>query len=199
MASVLCVVAHPDDETMLCGGSLARLAARGVAVTVVSLTRGEGGEVGEPPLCAPAELGPVREQEMRCAVEKLGGRRLEFLGYVDPRVGPDNTLFAPEADFDELVAQLARAITGLAPQAVLAHGSNGEYGHPAHQLVHRAVRQAIHTLAATEPGAPPFYSFAASYPAHPYIRAWRMPTMPPTWWWTCRRISTAKRRRRCAT
>jgi LmbE family N-acetylglucosaminyl deacetylase len=52
MASLLCLVAHPDDETMLCGGTQALLAARGVETHMVCLTRGEGGELGEPPRSA---------------------------------------------------------------------------------------------------------------------------------------------------
>lgn len=156
---------------MLCGGTLARLATQGVAVHVLSLTRGEGGEAGEPPRCSRAELGGVREQEMRCAVEKLGVRTLTFLGYVDPEVGPGDTLFAPEADFDTLVGQIADAIRRLGPDAVLSHGTNGEYGHPAHKLTHTATKQAVISLSAS-PGfrVPPLYSFSAIYPAHPYPR-----------------------------
>ena len=171
MAMLLCVVAHPDDETMLCGGTLARLAARDVAVHILSLTRGEGGEAGEPPRCSRAELGAVREQEMRCAVEKLGVRTLTFLGYVDPEVGPDDTLFAPEANFDTLVGQIADVIRRLGPGAALTHGSNGEYGHPAHKLTHAATKQAVISLPATMGRlAPPLYSFSAMYPGHPYPR-----------------------------
>jgi N-acetylglucosamine malate deacetylase 2 len=165
MPSLLCVVAHPDDETMLCGGTLARLAARGVAVHLLSLTRGEGGETGEPPLCTRAELGCVREDEMRCAAEKLGASSLTFLNYVDPEVGPDDTLFAPKADVDVLVGQIAKMMRLHQPEVVLMHGSNGEYGHPAHKLAHAATRQA-----ATSGLAPLLYSFSASYPAHPYPR-----------------------------
>ena len=165
MDSVLCVVAHPDDETMLCGGTLARLAAAGVEVSVLSLTRGEGGETGEPPLCDRAELGRVREHEMRCAVQKLGVSHLDFLDYVDPDVGPNDTLFAPEADFDVLVGQIAEVVRRQKPDVVLTHGSNGEYGHPAHKLAHTATRQAAGTGS-----APVLYSFQASYAAHPYTR-----------------------------
>jgi N-acetylglucosamine malate deacetylase 2 len=171
MPGLLCVVAHPDDETMLCGGTLALLAARGVAVHLVSLTRGEGGEAGEPPRCSRAELGAVREQEMRCAAEKLGAHTLSFLGYVDPEVGPDDQLFAPQADFNTLVGQIAEVIQQLGPEAVLTHGSNGEYGHPAHKLTHTATKQAVISLPARVGLAvPPLYSFSAMYPGHPYPR-----------------------------
>lgn len=167
MPSLLCVVAHPDDETILCGGTLALLAARGVAVHVVCLTRGEGGELGEPPLCSRVELGEVREQELVRAVGKLGGKSLTFLGYVDPVVGPANTLSAPEHDPVMLAGQIVNCIKQFAPEVVLTHGSNGEYGHPAHQLVHTTVLAAVASLKEL---APLLYSFAASYPAHPYPR-----------------------------
>jgi N-acetylglucosamine malate deacetylase 2 len=168
MPSLLCVVAHPDDETMLCGGTLAWLASRGTGVDILSLTRGEGGETGEPPRCGRAELGALREKEMRCAAAELGARSLDFLGYVDPEVGPDNTLFAPAADIDVLVGQIASWIGKLAPEVVLTHGSNGEYGHPAHKLTHAATKQAVTLLAGTF--RPPLYSFSANYPKHPYPR-----------------------------
>lgn len=167
MPALLCVVAHPDDETILCGGTLALLAARGVAVQVVCLTRGEGGELGEPPVCSRAELGQVREQELVKAVGKLGGKSLTFLGYVDPVVGPDNTLSAPEHDPVMLAGQVVNCIKQFAPQVVLTHGSNGEYGHPAHQLVHTSVLAACASL---QDSAPLLYSFAATYPQHPYPR-----------------------------
>lgn len=167
MSSLVCVVAHPDDETILCGGTLALLAARGVAVHVVCLTRGEGGELGEPALCSRPELGLVRERELVNAVGKLGGKSLTFLGYVDPTVGPDNILAAPEHNPLMLAGQVVNCMKQFAPQVVLTHGSNGEYGHPAHQLVHTTVLAAVASL---RDAAPWLYSFAASYPEHPYPR-----------------------------
>lgn len=167
MTSLLCVVAHPDDETILCGGTLALLAARGVAVHVACLTRGEGGEMGEPPLCARERLGEVREQELVRAVGALGGKSLTFLGYVDPMVGPDNTLSAPEHDPVMLAGQIVNCIKQFAPEVVLTHGSDGEYGHPAHTVTHAAVMAAVASLGDS---APLLYSFAANYPAHPYPR-----------------------------
>jgi LmbE family N-acetylglucosaminyl deacetylase len=167
MPSVLCLVAHPDDETILCGGTLALLAAKGVAVHLALLTRGEGGEVGEPPLSERDGLGEVREREMVCAAGKLGARSLTFLGYVDPTVGPDDALFAPEHDPAMLSGQIIASLKQAGAQVLLTHGSNGEYGHPAHQLVHRQALIAAMSLGAE---APVVYSFAASYPAHPYPR-----------------------------
>lgn len=172
--SVLCLVAHPDDETILCGGTLAMLAAKGAAVHVACLTRGEGGELGEPPLAGRENLGDVREQEMVCAVGKLGGRSLTFLGYADPAVGEGDTLFAPEHDPVMLAGQITAAIKQCRAHVVLTHGSNGEYGHPAHVLLHQTTVAAIAALqkeSQTLPAASPdLYTFAAHYPNHPRPR-----------------------------
>lgn len=169
--SAICLVAHPDDETMLCGGTLALLATRGVAVHIVCLTRGEGGELGEPPLTTRAQLGEVREAEMVNAVRALGGRSLTFLDYADPTVGPGEALFAPEHDPVMLAGQIVNGIEQFKPQILLTHGSNGEYGHPAHKLLHELTKVAIATLVkerATH--IPAWWTFAAAYPAHPYPR-----------------------------
>jgi N-acetyl-1-D-myo-inositol-2-amino-2-deoxy-alpha-D-glucopyranoside deacetylase len=164
----MCLVAHPDDETILCGGTLALLAGRGVAVHVVCLTRGEGGEVGEPPRATREQLGDVREQEMVNAVRALGGKSLTFLGYVDPTFGPDEALFAPEHDPALLAGQIINCVKQFKPQVLLTHGSNGEYGHPAHKLLHAMSRVAVASLIEEKYApVPEWWSFAAAYPAHP--------------------------------
>lgn len=157
---------------MLCGGALALLAACGMEVHLLSLTRGEGGELGEPPLTDREHLGEVRERELTCAARRLGCRGPLFLDYVDPTVGPGETLFAPEHDFDTLTAQIVRVLLQVQAGVLLTHGSNGEYGHPAHQLVHRAALAAARHPALVREGLPPLlvYGFAASYPNHPYPR-----------------------------
>jgi LmbE family N-acetylglucosaminyl deacetylase len=143
------------------------LAARGVAVHVACLTRGEGGELGEPPLTDRAHLGEVREQEMVCAVGQLGGKSLTFLDYTDPEVGPGEALSAPQADPRLLAGQIINCVKQCGAEVVLTHGSNGEYGHPAHQLVHATALIAVASLGDS---APALYSFAAAYPDHPYPR-----------------------------
>src|SRR5512140_2421533 len=165
--NALAVFAHPDDETMLCGGTLALLALGGWKVHYLSATRGEGGEVGDPPVCTPEQLGEVRELELVNAVGALGGSSLTFLGYVDPRVGPEDQLFAYKANLTVLAGQIAASIRQVAPEAVFTHGSNGEYGHPAHLLTHQAVGIAVASLGEQ---APLLYTVAASYPGHPRPR-----------------------------
>jgi len=164
--TLLCIVAHPDDETMLTGGVLAMLAERGVAVYVLCATRGEGGEVGEPPVCTRDELARVREAELRCAATALGARSVEFLGYVDPAVGPDGEGRAFEADRAGFESRIVAAIRRLRPAGLLTHGSRGEYGHPGHLLVHRTVLGA-HRIIRSQPAAPPaLYTFCAAVPGH---------------------------------
>jgi LmbE family N-acetylglucosaminyl deacetylase len=165
--NIIALFAHPDDETMLAGGTLALLAQNGASVHYLCATRGEGGEIGEPPLCTQEQLGEVREKEMACAVQALGGRSLTFLDYVDPRVGADNTLFAYSDNLTELVEQVAAQIRQFDAQIVISHGSNGEYGHPAHLLTHQAAHMAIESL---DGGGPGFYTTAAIFPEHPRPR-----------------------------
>jgi LmbE family N-acetylglucosaminyl deacetylase len=164
---ILYFVAHPDDETIFAGGLTALLAEHGAAVHILSATRGEGGETGEPPLCTRAELGGVREAEMRCAAEALGAASLEFLGYRDPEVGPDDLLFAFADDVHEVAARLAERIRARRPEVVICHGTNGEYGHPAHKLVSQTARLAVDSLGTQ---APIVYSFSADYLEHPRPR-----------------------------
>ncbi|GAB4571467.1 MAG: N-acetyl-1-D-myo-inositol-2-amino-2-deoxy-alpha-D -glucopyranoside deacetylase [Anaerolineae bacterium] len=158
---VLGIFAHPDDETIMLGGTLAMLHARHVQTHLTLATRGEGGELGEPPVVPDrALLGAVREQELRCATARLGVTSLHLLGYIDPEVGLENTLRPFDADFEELVTRISTIIGEVRADVVLAHGPDGEYGHPAHQLIYRAVRAAV------ESHAPhvPFYSVAANVP-----------------------------------
>ncbi len=165
--NILTFYAHPDDETMLAGGTLALLARLGATVHYMAATRGEGGENGEPPVCSLEELGQVREQEMICAVRALGGSEVTFMDYTDPRVGPDNALFAYTEDLPAVVSLLKETITRLKIDALFTHGSNGEYGHPAHLFTHRAARRAVEELGAA---GPLLYSTHAAFPEHPRPR-----------------------------
>ncbi len=159
--NVLCCFAHPDDETFMAGGILAMLSACGVRTRVVCATRGEGGEAGEPPVVSDrADLGSAREAELRCALDRLGVHSLVLLDYVDPDIGPGDALGPFDADFDTLAGQIAAQIAGMPADAVLAHGPDGEYGHPAHRLIYRATLEAVQRQ-----GRPvSFYSTAARVP-----------------------------------
>lgn len=157
---VLVVLAHPDDETF-CSGLIAEMSGRGIEVTVLCLTRGEGGPTGG---IERSELGRAREEEMRRACEVLGVNRLVFLDHVDP-VASKYRVFAPDVSVDFLVEQMASELGGSS--LVISHGSNGEYWHPAHLLVFQAVRASLRHWT----GDPPdWLTFMARQPNHPMPR-----------------------------
>jgi LmbE family N-acetylglucosaminyl deacetylase len=143
MSRILAVGAHPDDETAFAGGMLARYAAAGDDVRIVCVTRGEGGEVGDPPLCSIDELGVVRERELRCAAAALGAREAVFLGFTDPRIAVGEPGRPIDASLDDFATAIRDVFYRLQPDLVLTHGSNGEYGHAQHVFTHRAVRAAV--------------------------------------------------------
>lgn len=167
MVKVLAFFAHPDDETMFIGGTLAYLALHGGEIHYLSATRGEGGEVGDPPLCTQDELGRVRERELKCAVRALGGKALSFLDYRDPVIGKEDELFPFTDDEDELVRKLQAHLIELDPEVIITHGSDGEYGHPGHVLAHRALVRAVRGLKGYHPVV---YTVSPSYPGAPRPR-----------------------------
>lgn len=158
-SAVLAVSAHPDDDTLFAGGSLARWAGEGYAVYTLCTTRGEGGEVGDLNLPSKAELGKHREQEARCAAAELGEKDIFFLDYEDPAMEIDGVARPIEATLDEFSAAIAAHLDRLRPAIVLTHGSDGEYGHPQHRFTHLAARAAIQRLAPWRPRE--FYTWMA--------------------------------------
>ncbi|RLD00717.1 MAG: hypothetical protein DRI46_06730 [Chloroflexi bacterium] len=140
---ILAFFAHPDDETMFLGGTLTYLAAQGAEVHYLCATRGEGGEMGDPPICERAELGLVREKELGCAIKALGGTSLAFLGFKDPEVGPEGELYPFSKDLAPVVRELSEFLDKIRPDVVLTHGPGGEYGHPGHIQAHQAVIEAL--------------------------------------------------------
>jgi N-acetylglucosamine malate deacetylase 2 len=130
-------LAHPDDETF-CSGLLCELVARGAQVHLVCLTRGEGGRTGGR---SREDLATVREAEMRAASRELGAASVDFLGFIDPT--PTRfRLYAPEVSVNELASLISRRLRQSKPEWIITHGSGGEYWHPAHILLHRAVARA---------------------------------------------------------
>jgi N-acetylglucosamine malate deacetylase 2 len=168
--NILAFFAHPDDETMLAGGTLALLAQQGASVHYLCATRGEGGEAGTPPLCERSQLGQLRTQEMDCAVRQLGGRSLAFLDYQDPLVGDNNELFAYCDNVDLLAEQVREHMDRVSASAILSHGSSGEYGHPAHLITHQAALQAVQSKGSAARNEPLFYTVQADFPGHPKPR-----------------------------
>jgi LmbE family N-acetylglucosaminyl deacetylase len=119
------VFAHPDDESLGLGGTLARYAADGVATYLVTATAGDRGRyfdnAGRP---SDEEVGRVRAGELRAAAAVLGVRDLALLGYRDGEL--DRT--APA----EVVGRIAAELRRHRPQVVVTFGPDGAYGHPDH-------------------------------------------------------------------
>lgn len=164
---ILTIFAHPDDETMFAGGTLALLARSAAHMHYLAATRGEGGEAGEPPVSPQDQLGIYRQRELACAIQALGGGNLAFLNYIDPIIGEDHQLYPYTQDIDALVTKIQSHIQTIRPDFIITHGTNGEYGHPGHILTHNAVCQANLNLGREAPG---LYSFSATYPHHPRPR-----------------------------
>jgi len=133
---LMCVLAHPDDESLGTGGTLARYAAEGVETYLITGTRGERGWFGDekdnPGLTA---LGQMREKELLGASEALGIRELHFMDYIDGDLDQ-----APHA---EAVAKIVTHIRGIKPQVVITFGPEGSYGHPDHIAICQFATAAI--------------------------------------------------------
>lgn len=154
---VVVVVAHPDDE-VFCSGLICELKHRGAHISVLCLTRGEGGPCDG---YAREELGEIRSAEMKKSCDELGIDELAFLGHIDP-VAKGFKVFAPDVSVEELARQIGDHIEGA--DLVLSHGSNGEYWHPAHLLVFGAVQQVIDSLGAASPTWMTFFARQIGHP-----------------------------------
>jgi N-acetyl-1-D-myo-inositol-2-amino-2-deoxy-alpha-D-glucopyranoside deacetylase len=128
--TLMAVFAHPDDEAFGIGGTLARYGAdAAVRVVLVCATRGEAGEISDPKLATPEQLGEVREQELRCACQKLQVDDVYFLGYRDSGMAgtPENE--APgalaTADPDEVVGKIVAHIRRERPDVMVTFDETG--------------------------------------------------------------------------
>lgn len=143
MPGLLAFHAHPDDEVTSTGGTLARYAAAGEQVVVVTATDGAEGEVHnyEDHEAIKARLAEVRAEELAAALEALGVEHSEFLGYRDSGMMGDPANDHPDcfwqASFTEATERLVRIIRRYQPEVMVIYDPYGGYGHPDHINVHR--------------------------------------------------------------
>ena len=177
---LLLVHAHPDDEVLSNGATMAGYAKQGATVVLVTCTRGELGEIVAPDLAGlteqdPDGLGLHRESELAEALARLGTARHYWLGgrgrWRDSGMAglPDNdhpAAFA-RADPDEAVRAMAAILRDERPQVVVTYDPDGGYGHPDHIQAHRV------TMAALDPAADPGFAPELGAP-------WRVPKV----YWT---------------
>src|SRR6266567_5145424 len=147
---LLGVFAHPDDEGTMSAASL-QYSTLGVETGLVCATRGEVGEIADPALATPENLGEVREEEMRAAAGVLGVRNLWFLDYRDSGMAgtPENEdprAFG-HAGAAEVVGKLVAIIRQFSPQVMVTFDESGAYGHPDHIAIYRHTTSAFHAAA----------------------------------------------------
>ena len=157
---LLLVHAHPDDETITSGVTMARYVAEGASVTLLTCTLGEEGEVLVPELAQLAadqadQLGGYRIWELRAAMVELGVTDVRFLG--GPGRWRDSGMIGTpanenprafwNADLDEAVAAAVAVVREVRPQVLVTYDENGGYGHPDHIQAHRVAMGAVDAAA----------------------------------------------------
>jgi len=133
--------AHPDDEAIATGGTMARASSEGHRVVLVSATRGELGEHAPGALAPGESLVERRVAELHDAAAILGVDRVEFLGYLDSGMAGEPTNGAEgsfaSADVEEAAVRLAGILAEEGADVLTIYDENGNYGHPDHIQVHR--------------------------------------------------------------
>jgi N-acetyl-1-D-myo-inositol-2-amino-2-deoxy-alpha-D-glucopyranoside deacetylase len=153
---LLLVHAHPDDETINNGVTMAKYAKEGVQVTLVTCTRGEEGEVLVSELSNLAsdkddKLGQHREIELKDAMAHLGITDFRFLGAPDKKWRDSGMMGTPhndrsdvfwQSDLDESANELVKVMLEIKPQVLITYDEFGGYGHPDHVKAHRVAMRA---------------------------------------------------------
>lgn len=160
---LLFVHAHPDDETLTTGATIAHYAERGAQVQVLTCTLGEEGEVigdrwAQLAVDHADQLGGYRIGELTAALAALGVDRPRFLGGAGrwrdsgmEGTPPRHRERFVDGDFAEQTAALAAVIDDLRPHVVVTYDPNGGYGHPDHIHTHRVTTAAVEAAAWSVP------------------------------------------------
>jgi LmbE family N-acetylglucosaminyl deacetylase len=156
----MAVLAHPDDESLGCGGTLAKYAAEGVEVSLVIATRGQSGRYkghGQPPEHpGRVALARIREDELRAAASALGVRDPVLLDHEDKDLD--------RAEPRRVIRQIAFELRRVRPQVVITFPPDGAYGHPDHIAISQFTTAAV--VAAADPA---FQVDAVGLPHAPHV------------------------------
>lgn len=153
---LLLVHAHPDDESINNGATMAAYVARGAQVTLVTCTRGEEGEILVPELAHLASdkddgLGAHREIELAAAMKELGVTDFRFLGFPEKSWRDSGMIGTPQnarpdvfwnCELDEAARELEKVIHEIKPHVLITYDENGGYGHPDHIKAHQVAMRA---------------------------------------------------------
>ncbi|MCH8350869.1 MAG: PIG-L family deacetylase [Chloroflexi bacterium] len=181
--TALAVFAHPDDEGFSCGGTLAKLVALGIRVTVVCATNGDVGEISDPSLATPETLAQVRKGELRRAMTVTGVPDLRFLDYRDSGMEGSTDNQHPnslrQAQEHQVIQRLSDIINEVRPALVITHDPTGGYGHPDHIAVYRLVTHAFSSTGPGEGGATsletggPRFLYYSCFPRSVFRKMWQ--------------------------
>jgi LmbE family N-acetylglucosaminyl deacetylase len=148
LLKLMAVLAHPDDESLGVGGTLAKYAAEGVATSLVTATLGQRGRFRghrhPPEHPGQEELARIRAGELRAAAATLGIADVTVFDYVDQDLD--------RADPSGVIARIAREIRRARPQVVITFPHDGSYGHPDHIAISQFTTAAL--VAAADPSFP---------------------------------------------
>ena len=148
---LLCVHPHPDDESIACGGLIARALGDGHRVDVVTCTGGEEGENQSGIDLGGRDMAEVRRAEMAAAVAELGGPGHHWLGYRDSGMAGepsnDHADAFHGADLEDAAGRLATIIRAVRPHVVVSDDEQGTYGHPDHVKANRVTVRAVELAA----------------------------------------------------
>jgi len=162
-ASLLVVLAHPDDE-IFHGGMLSHLSERGVRVTLACATNGDAGKP-HPSIGAVDDLGDLRVEELRVSCSRLGINPPVLLGFHDSarkeRQRHDDPRALANVDMLEVEAAVLALIREVRPQVILTFDPHGGYYHPDHLAVHRATTAAFFSSGVLGNEAPQRLFFAS--------------------------------------
>jgi N-acetylglucosamine malate deacetylase 2 len=147
---LLVVMAHPDDESMGCGGVILRHTRAGVPVSLICATRGEAGWSGKPFGAKQEDLAQIRSAELEEAAAALGISGVEIWDYPDGGVNA--------CDAQEITDRLWQQISKLRPKAVVGWGPDGIYGHPDHIAMGACTDSAVNAM--SEGDRPALYHLA---------------------------------------
>ena len=146
MATLVFFHAHPDDEAIATGGSMAAASDAGHRVVLIVATGGEEGEVADGFLGDGETLGEVRERETCAAASILGVARVEFLGFRDSGMMGEDANQHPESFWRAEVATAAGRVAAILEEesadVLSVYDDHGGYGHPDHIQVHRVGHRA---------------------------------------------------------
>jgi LmbE family N-acetylglucosaminyl deacetylase len=131
---LLCLLAHPDDETFGPGGTISKYSDKGVETFLATATRGEAGMLGDPPVATRENVGDVRAEELRVAAKVLGIKEIYFMGFIDGTLS--------EIEDDSLLERAVYTIRKFRPHVIITFGPGGISGHPDHKTISRVTTDA---------------------------------------------------------